>query len=200
MIHRFMMLAALVCSTAIAKVSPLMIGETVPAGPLQTVDGHPFDLLEAAKDDRLAIIYYRGGWCPYCNHQLAELNQVYKELLSLDFRIVAISPDSPEMLKKGLEDDPVHFTLLSDSTMETAKAFGIAYKVSDPMLEKLESYNIDIEAASGQTHHLLPVPSVFLIGKDGVIDFVYVNPDYTTRLDPRVLLEEARVLAREDSK
>lgn len=197
MMKKAVVIAVLVCSTALATVSPLMIGQTIPAGPLKTVEGKPFDLLDAAKTDRLAIIYYRGGWCPYCNLQLAELNEVYKELLSLGFRIVAISPDTPETLRAGLEGKPLHFTLLSDSSMETAQAFGIAYQVDEAMLKKLESYEIDIEAASGTTHHLLPVPSVFLVGTDGVIDFVYANPDYTTRLDPDVLLAEARVLAAE---
>lgn len=198
MIRNLLFALAILSTSAFAKINPLLIGETIPAGPLRSVDGKPFDLLEASKNDRLAIIYYRGGWCPYCNHQLAELNEVYKELLDLGFRIIAISPDSPEKLREGLEKDPLHFTLLSDSSMKTAVAFGIAYKVDSETLKKLATYDIDLEAASGQDHHLLPVPSVFLVGTDGVVDFVYANPDYATRLDPGVLLAEARVLATEE--
>ena len=53
-------------------------------------------------------------------------------------------------------------------------------------------YGIDLEEASGYDHHLLPVPAVFVIDPEGVIDFQYVNPDYRARLDPNVLLAAAR--------
>jgi peroxiredoxin len=38
---------------------------------------------------------------------------------------------------------------------------------------------------------LLPHPGVFVIGKDGVIRFAHVNPDYKTRLDPEAILKAA---------
>ncbi len=62
----------------------------------------------------------------------------------------------------------------------------------DEDFAKLRDLGIDLEAASGQRHHLLPVPAVFLLGSDGVIRYRYANPDYRVRLDPAVLVEEAR--------
>jgi peroxiredoxin len=50
-----------------------------------------------------------------------------------------------------------------------------------------------IEAASGGKHHELPVPAVFLVATNGVIQFEYVNPDYTVRAHPDVLLAAAPV-------
>lgn len=38
---------------------------------------------------------------------------------------------------------------------------------------------------------MLPVPSVFLVGKDGVILWSHIDPDYTQRLDPDDLLKAA---------
>lgn len=52
----------------------------------------------------------------------------------------------------------------------------------------LERFYIDHEAASGENHHLLPVPAVFIGGTDDVIAFFYANPDYKVRLAPEVLL------------
>ena len=60
------------------------------------------------------------------------------------------------------------------------------------MLEKLESYHIDIEAASGETHHLLPVPAVFLTDADGKITYRYFNADYSVRLEAAELLKAAK--------
>lgn len=184
-------ISILVLATAItagAAIQPLMIGQPIPAGSLQTVDGTSFDLLEAATEQPLAIIFYRGGWCPYCNKHLGQLQEIDPELRKLGYRIIAISTDRPQKVAESLEKGKMTYTLLSDSSMQTAKAFGIAFEVEAPMLEKLASYNIDIEDASGEKHHLLPVPSVFLVGTDGIIDFTYVNPDYKTRLAPEVIL------------
>lgn len=189
------------CATAIAvsaKIEPLMIGQPIPSGPLMTVEAQSFDLQDAAKEQRLAIIYYRGGWCPYCTMQLKQLTKIYDELNSMGYKILAISPDRPEKLQESLKKGALSFTLLSDASMKTALAFGIAYKVDEPTLNVLEGYGLDIEEASGQNHHLLPVPSVFLAGRDGIIDFVYANPDYTVRLDPKVLLAAARAAMEQD--
>ncbi|MHC4519433.1 MAG: AhpC/TSA family protein, partial [Planctomycetota bacterium] len=74
------------------------------------------------------------------------------------------------------------------------QAFGIAFQVDDETVTKYQGYGIDLDDASGRAHHLLPVPSVFLVDAEGVIVFQYVNPDYTVRLHPDVLL--AAIAAR----
>jgi len=72
----------------------------------------------------------------------------------------------------------------------------VAFKASDEMVKQLLGYNLDIEEASGEKHHWLPVPSVFVIGKDGKIGFVYANPDYKARIDTDLLLAAARAAAK----
>jgi len=51
---------------------------------------------------------------------------------------------------------------------------------------------MDIEASSGQTHHILPVPSAFIVDENGIIQCEYVNPNYKTRIKGDVLLEVAK--------
>jgi peroxiredoxin len=177
---------------ATAEIKPLMIGQPIPEASLITSEGKPFDLQAVVKEQPLVIIYYRGGWCPYCNAQLGQLQEIDPQLRELGYRILAISADRPQKVTESLDKSKVDYTLLSDASMATAQAFGIAFEVEAPMLKKLDSYNIDIEEASGEKHHLLPVPSVFLVGTDGIIDFIYANPDYKTRLAPEVLLAAAK--------
>lgn len=81
---------------------------------------------------------------------------------------------------------------LSDSRLEAAMAMGVAYHASDETVKGLKGYGIDIEDASGETHHLLPVPSVFILDTSGKIRFQYVNPDYKVRIDGETLLAAAR--------
>ncbi len=49
-----------------------------------------------------------------------------------------------------------------------------------------------VSPLAGQEIAWLPVPAVFLIGRDGTIKFVYANPDYKIRLKAAVLLAAAR--------
>jgi peroxiredoxin len=95
-----------------------------------------------------------------------------------------------DKLEASLDKNELGYTLLSDSKMEAARAFGIAFQVDDAMFETLKGYGIDIEADSGEKHRQLPVPAVFLIGDKG-IEFQYVNPNYRVRLAPEVLLAAA---------
>lgn len=84
--------------------------------------------------------------------------------------------------------------------MEAAKSFGIAFRVDAATVEKYKGYGIDLEQASGETHHLLPVPSVFVVGREGTVLFSYVNPDYRVRLDPDVLLAVAKSVQKSGQK
>jgi peroxiredoxin len=123
---------------------------------------------------------------------LGQLQEIAPELTKLGYRIIAISPDGVEKLRSSLEKNEAGFVLLSDSKMKAAVAFGVAFQADDATVKKLKEYGIDLEEASGEKHHQLPVPSVFLVGGSGRIEFQYVNPDYRVRLDPDVLLAAAR--------
>jgi peroxiredoxin len=124
--------------------------------------------------------------------QLRELNQ---QITALGFQILGISPDQPAKVRETISQHNINFTLLSDSQMAAARAFRIAYRVGDATLKVLAQHGIDLEAASGETHHELPVPGVFLVTSNLVIQSEYVNPDYSVRLHPELLLVAA-LLAR----
>jgi peroxiredoxin len=47
-------------------------------------------------------------------------------------------------------------------------------------------------------HGVLPVPAVFAIDRDGVINFAYTNADYKVRLPADELLAAAREIAAAD--
>ena len=84
------------------------------------------------------------------------------------------------------------YTLYSDSGLDAARAFGIAFQLKPEEFELYKGFGIDLEAAAGRDHHQLPVPSVFLVESGGTIRWVYSNPDYRVRPDNAKLLEAAR--------
>jgi len=176
------------------NITPLAVGSPVPDVALSTKDGERVKL-KAKIQQPTVVVFYRGGWCPYCNVQLAGLATVQKQLKSLGFSLLAISPDRPSINKASLQKDTLSYTLLSDTTMQAAKAFGIAFKLDDQTITRYKQYDIDLEAASGRSHNLLPVPSVFIVDQSGIIRFVHADPDYKVRLSEEKLLAAARRLA-----
>lgn len=174
------------------KVRPILVGSTIPKLTLTTVDGKPFDLNAAITKQPTVLLFYRGSWCVYCNAQMSELVTIEPDLLKLGYQMLAISPDLPEHLNESIKKHTLNYTVLSDPKMTAAKAFGVAFRVDDATYKMYQSYDIDLKKASGENHHLLPVPSVFILGKDGMIRFEYVNPNYKVRITPDLLLAAAK--------
>jgi len=179
------------------SVKPILIGSMIPKVELKTVTGKTLQLNDHLKGKKTLLIFYRGGWCPFCNKQLSSLIDIQKNLKKLGYQIVAISADQPSELKKSLVKQDLGYELLSDSDAKASKAFGIAFQVDSAGTEKLRSFGIDIESASGNKEHILPVPAVFLVNKESKIDFSYVNPNYKIRLKSEIIKAAAREFEKE---
>ena len=172
---------------------PLKAGATIPSVQIVSAEKEPLDLKKVLENKPSILIFYRGGWCPFCNLHLAELGRIQPQLIELGYQIIAISPDRPEKLKESTDKHQLKYQLFSDSKMHASTAFGISFRLDDESVAKYKSeYGIDIEADSGETHHLLPVPSAYVVSKDGTIKFAYSNEDYKIRIESEKLLQEAR--------
>jgi peroxiredoxin len=174
---------------------PLETGVRIPSVELQTVNGDTVNLAAQVFRKPSIIVFYRGSWCPYCNKHLASLVDIEDNLEDLGYQVLAISPDKPENLKKAIKENDLNYMLLSDSSAEAAKAFGLAFKVGAATRLLYKGYGIDLEDASGEDHYILPVPAVYLVDKNGILQFRYTNPDYKVRLSAEELLETAKAHA-----
>lgn len=181
-------------------VQPLLPGMHAPAFDVLSVEGRVVHFDPENMQKPLVLSFFRGGWCPYCNLHLAELRKAEGELVEMGFDIWFISIDRPELLYDSLEQPEIAYTILSDSKLEATRAFGLAFRMTDEMVEKYRQHDIDLEAASGESHHVLPAPSTFIIASDGVIHFQYTNPDYAVRLHPSVLLAAASAYKEDADK
>jgi peroxiredoxin len=177
-----------------ADIQPLLLGATVPSVELKTIDDRSVALSEVIGGKPALLVFYRGGWCPYCNLQLQGLRLIQDQLGELGYQTIAVSPDSPASLRKTLDKTPLEYTLLSDSSANAISAFGIAFRVDDATVEKYQGYGIDLASAAGSDHHLLPVPAVYLVDANGTLQFSYVHPDYTSRLPENVILAAAQAI------
>lgn len=183
----------------VMDIEPLIIGETIPDITLQDHQGEPVNLLDDNSDNTL-FVFYRGGWCPFCSAELAELASIEDQLYALGFNILAISPDSPEFIRQTMNDTDINYTLLSDSMMDASRAFGIAYRLDDDTYQHSKNNGLDLEERSGQDHHLLPAPAVYLSNPEGLIEFEYVNRDFRQRIDKDVLMAAAQALVESQNE
>lgn len=182
-----------------SDVQPILTGTTIPNATVKTVDGDAVKIKDLISQKPTVLIFYRGGWCPYCNAHLAELQKIEQQLVEMGYQILAVSPDRPEKLKQSISKHELEYTLLSDSPMNLTKEFGLAFKVDKSTIERYKENSMDLEKRSGYKHHLLPVPAVYLINPDGHVTFRYINPDYTTRIDSDVLQAAAKAYYPEQS-
>lgn len=173
------------------EVSPLMIGQSAPAFDLPRADRNRYRFVPDALDAPVIIVFYRGGWCPYCAAHFMELRKAEDKVREMGYELVFISPDRPEKLAESLTELDADYTLLSDSDMEAAKAFGVAFKVDDATIARYREIGIDLVDASGRDHGLLPVPALFIIGTDGIVRFQYVNPNYKIRISETLFVAAA---------
>ena len=175
-----------------AEIKPLSIGSVVPDVTLTNADGLTFPLHKLLKNQPSILIFYRGGWCAYCNTQLGQLKQIETPLQKLGYQIIAVSPDSVEKIRESLKKHNLTYMLVSDADAAAVKAFGLAYQVDEATYSKMKKdYGIDLEQYSGKTHHLLPVPAAFVLDQRGKILYSYANPDFKVRVDPQALLQAA---------
>ena len=189
--------AAVSNSPATAKA--LQVGDSAPPFTVHRTDGAPFIFAPDRLVKPQVLIFYRGGWCPYCNTQLADLHEVEPQLRKSGFDVLFLSTDKPELLYSSLKEQNkrLPYTLLSDNELQAAEAFHIAYHVDAATYAQELQYGVNLEKTTGTTLHELPVPSVFIIDKSGTIRFVYSNPDYTVRLKAPDLWVAAQPLVKQ---
>jgi len=169
------------------NISPLLIGEKIPNTKLQDISGKEVET-NTLFDKKTVLIVYRGGWCPYCNAQLADMQEIEKEILSLGYQIVAVSPDAPSFLKETDEKGNLGYTLVSDSNGNFSKAIGIAFTSPEKYGKMLGKYS------DGKNTNWLPVPAVYVLNEKQEIEFLYINPDYSKRLQGNLLLSVLKSL------
>jgi len=169
-------------------VCPLKVGSKIPSTMLATTDAEMITLDSLVNSKPTVLVFYRGAWCGYCRKHLAELTDIKTEVEDLGYQILGITVDQASKLNETNEKAGSEIDVYADVAAETIKAFGLNWEVDDTLFNKYKSeYKLDLEVWSGDDHHQLPVPAIFVI-KDGLVQFQYVNPEYSIRLKPVTLL------------
>jgi peroxiredoxin len=184
--------AELVASGAAARA--LKAGGKAPSFALKDPDGKQVTSAALLAQGPLIVSFYRGAWCPYCNMELQALQEALPAFRELGAQLVAISPQNGVNSRKSVRSNGLDFPILSDPGNETAAAFGLRFTLPDYLVALYKSLKNDLPAFNGDASWTLPMPGRFVIGRDGVIRYAEVNPDYTHRPEPADMLPALRSL------
>ncbi|SEN53172.1 peroxiredoxin-like family protein [Bradyrhizobium sp. OK095] len=163
-------------------------GEVAPEFTLTDPDGKPVSSRDLLAKGPLVVSFYRGVWCPYCNLELQALQDALPEIAARGASLVAISPQTAPNSRKSQRDNKLGFPILSDVRSDVADAFGIRFALPGDLVALYKSFKNDLPTFNDDPSWVLPMPARYVIGRDGVIAYAEVNPDYTHRPDPSELL------------
>jgi len=147
----------------------------------------------------LVIKFFRGRWDPYCVTELEAWRDLHADLRKRGALFVAISPQTTRQNSFTLEQHGLPYPLLSDPGAALAEQFGIAHTIPADLRRYYQSILINIPFNNaGLSYHnateaswRLPLPGVFVIGRDNTIIFSEAHADFRVRPEPADILAAA---------
>ena len=159
-------------------------GDQVEPFTLEDATGTPVSLDDLVAAGPAVIVFYRGGWCPYCNVALRTYQrELLPELHAFGARLVAISPQSPDQSLSTAEKAELAFTVLSDPGSRVAQSIGIAFQQADDVLAAQRQLGLDLTQVNAEGATQLPRPTVLIVDQNRTVRFADVQPDYTARTE-----------------
>jgi peroxiredoxin len=108
---------------------------------------------------------------------------------------VAISPIEQRFARGTVEKYGLQFPVLVDPGNRVASDFQLTITVPEPLRTVYLGFGIDLERVNGNNSWTLPLPTRYVIGRDGVIVAAQTNTDHTLRPEPEETLAVLRQLA-----
>ena len=162
----------------------LKAGDVLEPFTLDDATGTPVTLDQLVETGPAVIVFYRGGWCPYCNLALRTYQrELLPELNAFGARLVAISPQSPDQSLATAEKARLEFAVLSDPASRLARRIGISFQQQDEVLAAQRKLGLDLAQVNAEGSVNLPRPTVLVVGTDRTVRFVDIQPDYTARTE-----------------
>jgi peroxiredoxin len=177
----------------------LKAGDLAPDFVLPDALGGQVRLSTLLAKGNVVLSFYRGGWCPYCNLELRALQLALPAFLQLGATLVAVSPQTPDASLSTAEKNALAFPVLSDANSRVARAFGVAFDLSDELRPIYARFGHALPDVNGDASWQLPIPATYVIGRDGVITLAFVDVDYRNRLEPADIVATLRAMGEKSA-
>ncbi|MGG1617940.1 peroxiredoxin-like family protein [Paenibacillus sp. NRS-1782] len=166
----------------------LSIGTKAPEFSLPDLTGQTITLSEATTKGPVVLIFYRGGWCPFCNLELQAYQRIIDGITSAHAQLIAISPQTPKYSTIVQQKNELSFPVLSDLHNQIAEKYNLKFKLPEYAHGIYRTLDIPLDSFNGDNVWELPVPATYVIDKEGIIRAGYADADYKKRMEPSEVL------------
>jgi peroxiredoxin len=156
-------------SQAAPKQLGLQVGEQAPDFEAATYDGGKVRLSEVLSKGPAVLVFYRGGWCPFCNLHLRAFQHALPGYQKAGVTVIAISVDPPQAASATVQKNDLGFDV-----------------VSDPGAAILRDYRV--LAPKERNGKPLSIPATFAIDPSGRVLYAYASENPTSRSKPEKVL------------
>ncbi len=163
-------------------------GAQAPDFTLPDTHGQEVTLSHLLKQGPVVITFYRGIWCNFCNLELHAYHDTWPRLQALGVSVVAISPQTQNYSLEMAERHELAFPVLSDAGNKVARQFGLVFTVGEPARTAHKRIDRVVPNFNGDDSWELPIPATYVVDQSGIIRLAHIEPDFTSRLDPEIVI------------
>ncbi|MBI4214016.1 MAG: peroxiredoxin family protein [Chloroflexi bacterium] len=102
----------------------LIQGDKLLGVTLKLADGGDLVIPDQMSGRYVALLFYRGNWCPYCVRHLLSYQAKLTELEQIGAQVIAATADTPESSRVLAAERGITFPLLGGVTEETVAGLG----------------------------------------------------------------------------
>ena len=155
-------------------------GEPMPAFVLPDESGRLIALPSLVERGPVAVMFFRGHWCPYCRLNVRAVIKAYDRIRAIGADVVAIMPETQAYAAIFKAEAGTPFPVLTDLDNGYALSLNLAIWLGAD-IEGLLSY-LDMAGFHGNDGWVLPIPAAFVVGRDGMVKARFVDPDFRRRM------------------
>jgi peroxiredoxin len=165
-------------------------GDPMPPFMLPDDSGKLVSLTGLIAKGPVAVMFFRGHWCPYCRLNVRAVTQAVDRIKAMNAQVVAIMPELQQYAGKFKAESGAPFPVLTDLDNGYALSLNLAIWLGTE-IQGLLSYQ-DMARYHGNDGWVLPIPAAFVIGRDGLVKARFVDPDFRKRMEIDDLLAALR--------
>lgn len=170
-------------------------GDEAPDFTLSNATNEKVSLSEKLEDGPVVLMWYRGGWCPYCNLQLRAMQEVLPKIEAAGGRLIALTPELPDKSLSTVEKNELKFDVLTDAGQEVARDYGLVFELT-PEVTGYYQEHFDLKEYNGAeaADNELPLAATYVIDTDGKVAWHFLDADYRQRAEPSEVIEALKKL------
>jgi peroxiredoxin len=179
-----------------AAAHPLGVGDHAPDFTLGDADGEQHSLPGYLSRGPVLLVFFRGGWCPYCSLTLRAYEELAPDFHRAGGAILALSPQKASRAALVRESNCISFPILVDCHNRMASAYGVLGQAQPMTRQVFTKLGCNIPEENNAENWMLPRASEFLIDTDGVIRMAHVSPVSYERTEPQAALAALNAIAK----